>query len=276
MKSTFLLSVGSILLMSANAHYFFDRLMVNGNWSEPWEYIRKISPQHTDNGNFITDYDYIIPVVDPTSLDLRCGRNASIAWSNPKVAIIHAGDRVGFAVNTTVGLPIEGATVMPWDRWPNLYHPGPATAWLSAAPGGLNEYTGDGDWFKILSVVGRTEQSEPPNDEYYWKHQWGAYQAKSWTFTIPEATPPGDYLLRFEHIYPLPVNSLQGSQFYANCAHIRVINDQTNIEIYFFVDVGDENYNISDFVEPKPAIEQAREGKRTPWHDLRSHSNIQG
>ena len=64
-------------------------------------------------------------------------------------------------------------------RWPNLYHPGPATAWLSPAPGSLNQYAGDGEWFKILSVVGRTEQSEPPNDEYFWKHQWGTYQAKS-------------------------------------------------------------------------------------------------
>jgi hypothetical protein len=30
-----------------------------------------------------------------------------------------------------------------------------------------------------LSVVGRTEQSVPPDDEYYWKHQWGTYQAKA-------------------------------------------------------------------------------------------------
>jgi len=117
----------------------------------------------------------------------------------------------------------------PIQRWPNLYHPGPATAWLSAAPRSLDEYTGDGDWFKILSVVGRTEQSVQPDDEYYWKHQWGTYQAKSvscftypfkyayistnlsntqWRFTIPTTTPPGNYLLRFEHIYPLPLDSL--------------------------------------------------------------------
>lgn len=60
-----------------------------------------------------------------------------------------------------------------------MYHPGPATAWLSASSGSLNDYKGDGDWAKILSVVGRTEQSERANDEYYWKHQWGTYQAKS-------------------------------------------------------------------------------------------------
>lgn len=118
--------------------------MLNGTWSEPWEYIRfanlehsfnialtnfttldaivnhlsccrKISPTSTGSDSPATDYNYIIPVVDPASLDLRCGRNASTAWSNPKLAVIHAGDEVGFAVNTSVGLPIAGATIMPWD-----------------------------------------------------------------------------------------------------------------------------------------------------------------
>ncbi|OAL04086.1 hypothetical protein IQ06DRAFT_345282 [Phaeosphaeriaceae sp. SRC1lsM3a] len=233
------------MLSRANAHYFFDRLLVNDTWSEPWEYIRKISPQGYDNANTKTDYDYIIPVVDPSLFDLRCGRNAWTAWSQPKTAVIHAGDTVGFAVNTTVGLPIEGAQVMPWDRYPNLYHPGPATAWLSAAPSSLDDYEGDGQWFKILSV---------------------------WTFAIPKSTPPGDYLLRFEHVYPLPANSLQGAQFYANCAHITIINQNVEIgtpgpmvkipgvytfgqkELYFFADVGNETYNIHDFVEPKPKV----------------------
>ncbi|KAH7395247.1 glycoside hydrolase [Phaeosphaeria sp. MPI-PUGE-AT-0046c] len=264
----------SFILLRANAHYLFDRLLVNDTWSEPWEYIRKISPQGYDNENTKTDYDYIIPVVDPSLLDLRCGRNAWTAWSQPKTAVVTAGDTVGFAVNTTVGLPIEGAQVMPWDRYPNLYHPGPATAWLSAAPGAIGEYEGDGEWFKILSVVGRTAQSVPPNDEYYWKHQWGTYQATNWTFAIPKATPPGDYLLRFEHVYTLPANSLQGAQFYANCAHITIVNHNVEIgtpgplvkipgvytfgqkELYFFADVGNETYNIHDFVEPKPGVWQ--------------------
>jgi len=34
----------------------------------------------------------------------------------------------------------------------HLYHDGPATAYLSKAPGELAEYTGDGDWFKIAAV----------------------------------------------------------------------------------------------------------------------------
>ncbi|KAH8729036.1 glycoside hydrolase [Phaeosphaeriaceae sp. PMI808] len=257
-------------LHNAEAHYFFDRLFVNNTWSEPWEYIRKISPHPSASP---TDYDYIQPLVDPTSLDLRCGHNASTAWIPPKTAVVLAGSTVGFAVNTSVGLPIPNAPVMPWDRWPNLYHPGPATAWLSLSPGPLDTYTGDGPWFKIESVVGRTAQSEIPNDELYWKHQWGTYQAKSWRFNIPPTTPEGEYLLRFEHVYPLPVDSLQGAQFYANCAHIRVVNAGAQPasspgplvqipgvytfgqkELYFFADVGNETYDIRDFVEPKPAV----------------------
>jgi hypothetical protein len=75
---------------------------------------RKISPQDSAS-DIKTDYDYIIPIVDPSSLDLRCGRNASTAWSHPKTAVVRAGESVGFAVNTTVGLPIPNAPVMPWD-----------------------------------------------------------------------------------------------------------------------------------------------------------------
>lgn len=77
--------------------------------------FRKISPQFEAATNPKTDYDYIMPIVDPSSLDLRCGRNASSAWSNPKIAVIKAGDTVGFSVNTTVGLPIEGMPLNPWD-----------------------------------------------------------------------------------------------------------------------------------------------------------------
>lgn len=125
---------------------------------------------------------------------------------------------------------------------------------------------------KILSVVGRTNQSVPPDDEYYWKHQWGTYQATSWNFTIPATTPAGDYLLRFEHVYPLPVDSLQGAQYYANCAHVRIVNPSAKVgtpgptvkipgvytfgmkELYFYADVGNETYDIRDFVEPKPVV----------------------
>lgn len=68
-----------------------------------------------------------------------------------------------------------------------MYHPGYASAWLSKAPDGvdLNAYDGDGDWFKILNVTGRTEQSLdyslPENEGFYdqLKSRWGTFRLDS-------------------------------------------------------------------------------------------------
>jgi hypothetical protein len=67
-----------------------------------------------------------------------------------------------------------------------MYHPGFASAWLSKSPtDDLEAYTGDGDWFKILSVTGRTEQSidwsDPEWAPYYepFKAVWGTYRVDS-------------------------------------------------------------------------------------------------
>lgn len=62
-----------------------------------------------------------------------------------------------------------------------MYHPGFASAWLSKSPtDDLNAYTGDGDWFKILSVTNRTEQSIPVEkvaDKV--KGVWGTFNSDS-------------------------------------------------------------------------------------------------
>ncbi|KAF2681477.1 lytic polysaccharide monooxygenase [Lentithecium fluviatile CBS 122367] len=142
-----------------------------------------------------------------------CGRNATRAWNRPKTARIRAGAKVGFA---------PGEPMLPADDYdtPRIYHQGIASAWLSKSPvDDLNTYRGDGDWFKIMSVLEPTEQSIdwalPENK----KHQWN--------FTIPATTPPGKYLLRFEHIYPNP--GPLGAQFYPNCAHVEIFNERTNV-----------------------------------------------
>ena len=38
--------------------------------------------------------------------------------------------------------------------------------------------------------------------------------------TIPKTTPPGQYLMRVEHIYPSVKND---SQFYVNCAQVNIV-----------------------------------------------------
>lgn len=70
--------------------------------------------------------------------------------------------------------------IKPW-----MYHPGFASAWLSKSPvDDLNNYNGDGDYFKILQVTGRTSQSldlnDPANQPYdAIKAAWGTYKLDS-------------------------------------------------------------------------------------------------
>lgn len=79
-----------------------------------------------------------------------------------------------------------------------MYHPGYASAWLSKSPtDDLEEYIGDGDWFKILSVTGRTEQSrnfsDPEWAKYYdqFKARWGTFRLDSVRNLPPNFLFPG-------------------------------------------------------------------------------------
>ncbi|GAB1315429.1 hypothetical protein MFIFM68171_05639 [Madurella fahalii] len=248
------------IFSGVDAHYLFGRLIFDGRWTKTWEYIREVSPAQ----GMSDDLAIVAPNTEPYSTDLRCGRNASVSWSPVKTATIRAGDTVGFAA---------GEPMLKGDRKPWMYHPGFASAWLSKSPtDDLNSYTGDGDWFKIMVVTGRTEQSldysHPDLAIGYdpLKVVWATYRADSWNFTIPKSTPPGKYLLRFEHVFPNKIDT----QFYVNCAHIEIINDSTEIgnpgplvkipgvyergqpDVYFaYYDPG---FNITTFVPPKPAV----------------------
>lgn len=56
---------------------------------------REISP--ATNPSLSKDQALVDPNREPKSTDIRCGRNATIAWNKPKTATIKAGDTVGFA-----------------------------------------------------------------------------------------------------------------------------------------------------------------------------------
>ncbi|KAI0856166.1 lytic polysaccharide monooxygenase [Xylaria cubensis] len=256
--------IASALLGSVQAHYLFGRLILDGQWTKTWEYIREIQPRIDS----IPELALVYPMTDPDSVDLRCGRNASDFQGAVKTATVQAGDLVGIAA----GEPMLAGDIKPW-----MYHPGFASAWLSKAPSDdLDAYTGDGDWFKILSVTNRTEQSlnfsDPWAAQYYdqFKAIWGTYRLDSYNFTIPKTTPPGKYLLRFEHIFPNRVDA----QFYVSCAQIEVTNPNANVgtpaplvkipgiykrdqsDVYFDV-YGyalANNYSADNFVAPAPVV----------------------
>ncbi|KAI0378479.1 glycoside hydrolase [Hypomontagnella monticulosa] len=252
--------VGSALLGTSNAHYLFGRLILNNEWTKTWEYVREVSPEPGQMAGLAL----VWPNVFPETLDLRCGRNASVPFSPVKMATVQAGDRIGFAA---------GEPKAANEPRPSMYHPGFASAWLSKSPtDDLMKYEGDGDWFKILSVTGRTEQSLdyslPENQQWADRSEaiWGTFELDSYNFTIPKTTPPGKYLLRFEHVAP----SKTQSQFYVNCAHIEIVNPSTEVgtpgpmvkipgiykmgqpDVYF--SYWENGFNVTSWTGPKPEV----------------------
>ncbi|KAI1818337.1 lytic polysaccharide monooxygenase [Poronia punctata] len=262
MKSTLVLFAS--LQCGVQAHFLFGRLILNNQWTDTWEYVREVQALQGVEENLALIY----PQTEPDSIDLRCGRNASDFEGTVKTAKVQAGDTVGFAA----GEPMLEGDVKPW-----IYHAGVTSAWLSKAPSDdLDAYAGDGDWFKILSVTGRTEQSldwsDPWAAQYYdeLKALWGTFRLDSYNFTIPETTPSGKYLLRFEHLFPQDVDT----QFYVNCAQIEVENSSDSVgtpepvvkipgvytrgqeDVYFNTAYFalEHDYSIDAYVAPAPSV----------------------
>ena len=172
-------------LPQAFGHYIFDRLILGGAQTGQWEYVRKLASSQSNS-----------PIFDVTSNDIRCMPLDTAATT--KTAPVTAGDTVGFTVNSNMG------------------HPGPLTVYLSKAPGDVNSYSGDGDWFKIYDAGVKTFATN--NQGLTWITD-GVTQV---SFKIPTAIPDGQYLLRVEHIATHEAGRTAGAQFYIACAQIDV------------------------------------------------------
>lgn len=73
------------------------------------------------------------------STNITCGRNAFRWAATTETADVLAGSEVGFRVST------DGN-----GKYGYFWHPGPGMIYLSRAPDDdLENYRGDGDWFKI-------------------------------------------------------------------------------------------------------------------------------
>ncbi|KAI9148964.1 putative endo-beta-1,4-glucanase D [Paramyrothecium foliicola] len=198
-----MLSLKSFVLALAaasgvSAHYNFDRLYINGQQTGEYEFMRR-----TTNGNG--------PLLDVTTKDIVCnqgGNNADIRAAT-KTATVKAGDTLGFNVRDI------------------LEHPGPANVYLSKAPSGVTaqNYQGDGDWFKIYSLGVKQFR---PNKGVLWAVMPNSQNGiKNFTFTLPKDTPPGDYLLRAEHIALHAAGTPNGAQFYVGCAQLTITGSGT-------------------------------------------------
>lgn len=194
MRSTF--AYVAAFASTALAHYNFEALIVNGNVTSAYEYVRST----TDSNS---------PITDVTSQDFICnagGLDADI-MSKTSTYTVQAGDSVGFTINSNIG------------------HPGPLHVYMSKAPDSTTaqDYKGAGDWFKVYSLT-----TSSITDEGL---QWATYVdggINNFTFTLPEDLAAGEYLMRAEHIALHGASTKGGAQFYLGCAQLKVEGSGTS------------------------------------------------
>jgi hypothetical protein len=137
-----------------------------------------------------------------------CGWGATKTGHQTGIAKIEAGGVIGFrafAANYREGF----VPVREFDPASDgVGHPGPGQAYMSKAPGAIKDYEGDGDWFKI----GTSAASDGMH--------WDSERQPEMNFTIPKATPPGQYLVRVEHFNISP--QFGSTQLFVNCAQVEV------------------------------------------------------
>ncbi|KUI69920.1 putative endo-beta-1,4-glucanase D [Cytospora mali] len=174
------------------AHYNFEALIVNGNITDPYEYVRQ-----TNNSNS--------PITDITSTNMRCNSGGLLASTMAKTSTytVAPGDNVGFTVDVSIS------------------HPGPLSVWMSKAPDGTaaNEYDGSGDWFKVYELTYYEINSEGI--------QWATYPPgssgiKNFTLDLPTELATGEYLMRAEHVALHAAEEFEGAQYYIGCAQLSV------------------------------------------------------
>ncbi|KAF9885835.1 hypothetical protein FE257_012307 [Aspergillus nanangensis] len=172
-------------------HYFFPHFIHDGNFTDYYEYVREDTQGYMPwKGNY-------------NSNDFRCNTNSFQYAQQTDVNKVKAGDQIGFGTdfNALIG------------------HPGPMQVYMSKAPGDVRDYDGSGDWFKIWELGPTSFGSDGI--------QWGVTDRANFTFTLPEETPAGQYLVRIEHIGLHGAGEFGGAEFYFNCAQIEVESDST-------------------------------------------------
>ncbi|GES62169.1 fungal cellulose binding domain protein [Aspergillus terreus] len=189
----------SLLLLASVAplvsgHYVFSKFLVDGSVSQDFEYIRRNS-----NGYMPTLAGDIL------SNDFRCNQGSMDSAASTKVYTVAPGTEIGFGL-------AYGAS---------MKHPGPLQVYMSKAPGDVKEYDGSGDWFKVYQEGVCSDISDGLVDT-----DWCTWGKDTVKFNIPNDMPPGQYLVRVEHI-GLHRGFSGNSEFYFTCAQIEVTGSGT-------------------------------------------------
>jgi hypothetical protein len=180
------------------AHYNFESLIVNGEGTKPYEYVRRVKNSNS-------------PVENVNSPNIVCnvGGNDADSRAATKTYTVKPGDQLGFDVNSDLG------------------HPGPLAVYMSRAPDGVaaSDYLGNGDWFKVYQIDVAQFTSNGP----VWATFPDSQGVQNFTFTLPQNLRPGNYLVRPEHIGLHGAGTPGGAQFYLGCAQIQVTGSGTGV-----------------------------------------------
>ncbi|GAB1319632.1 hypothetical protein MFIFM68171_09842 [Madurella fahalii] len=266
MKTVLAAALGAVLVPGALGHSAFGMLLVNGTETPEWKYVLDVASSVPINiSSYPPGYQFfkLPPILDSADPNITCGRNAFDSAAKTETADVLAGSEVGFRVSVD-GSGNRGQNLGPdtpfW--YPYVWHPGPTIVYLSRAPNDdLQNYRGDGDWFKIA-------YAGPLNNSV-----WSVVMESEYNFTIPKTTPPGKYLMRIEHFMPTDfVPSYQ--QWYVNCAFVNIIGPGGGTPVGFarfpgtykandpglqvpsnqFSEVEQEDMRLLEYKPPGPAV----------------------
>ena len=166
---------GAAIAQLASAHYFFDVLVVDGQESNGYEFIRENTrPEKYNPTKWKNTRDDMTPDMD----DFRCNKGAFESAGRTGVKEVAAGTKMAMKLGV-------GAT---------MKHPGPAMVYMSKAPSSVKEYEGDGEWFKIFE----SGVCDPSKD--FLGTAWCTWDNDRIEFTVPAEVPEGEYLIRSEHV----------------------------------------------------------------------------
>ncbi|KAJ7609384.1 glycoside hydrolase, partial [Mycena polygramma] len=199
------------LIASTLAHGWLGTLTVastSHTGPAPVEQIGISSTSSTSSPSPIRQIANNLPIKDPRSLDLTCGRSAAPAT---QLAAAKPGDVIKLGWKTLA----EGG------RW--FHDVGPMMVYMTEC-GSEEACKGEGfnaseaEWFKIaeqgVGADGTWAQA---------KLDTGAPA----TLTLPPTLAPGNYLLRFEIIALHTAQTPGGAEFYPACAQLRVSGSGT-------------------------------------------------
>lgn len=186
----------------ASAHYFFELLVIDGVESKPYEFVRENTRAIKYNP---TKWKNPLDNITPDDTDFRCNKGAFASAGRTGVAEVKPGTKLAMKLGV-------GAT---------MKHPGPGHVHMSLAKGSVKEYEGDGDWF-LIKQVGLCTKGDIKGDA------WCTWDKNSIEFDIPIGTPPGEYLVRSQHVGVHGAHDGQ-AEFYYGCAQIKVTGDGTGV-----------------------------------------------